>query len=142
LAELRNVSLIVCDADIIDANGNLRNDARVYRGVRSSGVLRNLSRNGYVGSCCAFKREVLEVALPFPAKLPWHDWWLGLIADTFFNTRFIPAKMVRYRRHDANASPTGEKSNNSLRLKIGMRWYITVALVRRIIARRLNLEPY
>ena len=140
LVELREVSLVVCDAYVIDADGNprLHHGGEVYHGMRRPGLLQNLYRNGYIGCCCAFRREVLEVALPFPVRLPWHDWWLGLIADVFFNSRFISSKMIRHRRHDTNASRTGEKSNTTLGKKISMRWHIGTGLARRIIERKLS----
>jgi glycosyltransferase involved in cell wall biosynthesis len=138
LTALRKVSLVVCDADMIDAEGRVRSssEAAIYRGgVRKPGIMRNLYRNGYIGCCCAFRREVLEVALPFPAKLPWHDWWIGLVADTFFSTRFIRDRKIRYRRHGGNVSPTGEKSTYSLMMKLRMRWYLGNALLMRRLTR-------
>jgi hypothetical protein len=138
LAELREVSLVVCDAYMIDANGGMRlpSGAKTYwGGERRSGVMQNLLRNGYIGCCCAFRRQVLEVALPFPAKLPWHDWWIGLIADAFFSTRFIQDRKIRYRRHGGNFSPTGEGSTATLTEKIYMRWNVGSALMKRWVAR-------
>jgi glycosyltransferase involved in cell wall biosynthesis len=135
LAELRNVSLVVCDADMIDTYGRL-GEARIYRGrPRKPGVLRNLYRNGYIGCCCAFRREVLDVALPFPAKLPWHDWWIGMVAEACFSTRFIRDRKIRHRRHGGNFSPTGERSPSTLMEKIRMRWNIGLALIIRKFAR-------
>ena len=99
LSALRDVSLVVCDADVIDAEGRVRppSEAKIYRGgTRRSGVIQNLYRNGYIGCCCAFRREVLGVALPFPAKLPWHDWWIGMVADVFFSTRFLSEKKIQF----------------------------------------------
>jgi glycosyltransferase involved in cell wall biosynthesis len=139
LMALQQVSLVVCDADIIDADGRLQSTSQgpIYRyGGRKPGVIQNLYRNGYIGCCCAFRREVLDMALPFPAKLPWHDWWIGLVSDAFFSTRFISNKMVRYRRHGANASPTGAESPFTLWRKFEMRTRIVMALTRRHLRRR------
>jgi glycosyltransferase involved in cell wall biosynthesis len=138
LAELRDVSLVVCDADMIDTDGRVRppSEAKIYRGgERRPGILQNLYRNGYIGCCCAFRREVLDVALPFPAKLPWHDWWIGLIAETFFSTKFIVDRKIRYRRHGANFSPTGEESTSTFLEKLRMRWNLGSALIIRKLAR-------
>ena len=138
LAALRDVSLVVCDADMIDAEGIVRppSEAQIYRGGgRKSGVMQNLYRNGYIGCCCAFRREVLDAALPFPANLPWHDWWIGLVADRFFSTRFIERRMIRYRRHGKNASPTGGKSDFTLWRRIIMRFRIGIALAVRKLAK-------
>jgi glycosyltransferase involved in cell wall biosynthesis len=137
LHELREVSLVVCDADVINAKGELRPDlgAKIYHGMRKPGVLRNLYRNGYIGCCCAFRREVLEAALPFPDRLPWHDWWVGLIADMFFSTRFIRNKMIRYRSHENNVSTTGKKSSSTLWQKVNMRVRVSLALAKLRITR-------
>ena len=137
LCALHDVSLVVCDADMIDAEGNVRQRAegQLSRGMRKPGILQNLYRNGYVGCCCAFRHEVLSMALPFPRKLPWHDWWIGLVADTFFSTKFIQDRKIRYRRHGANASPTGEKSTQPLIVKLRMRWNISKALLLRRLTR-------
>jgi glycosyltransferase involved in cell wall biosynthesis len=140
LHALQHVSLVVCDADIIDANGRVQppSEGKIYRyGGRKPGVLQNLYRNGYIGCCCAFRREVLGVALPFPTKLPWHDWWIGLVSDAFFSTQFISNKMVRYRRHGANFSPTGTESPFTLWRKFKMRTRIVLALTRRGLSRRI-----
>lgn len=138
LSELRTVSLVVCDADVINSQGRMRasSAAKIYRGgKRKPGVIRNLYRNGYIGCCCAFRREVLEAALPFPKKLPWHDWWIGLVADLFFSTRFIQERKIRYRRHGKNASRTGEGSTSTLAEILCMRWNMGLALFTRWLTR-------
>ena len=142
IRELETVDLVVCNAFLIDADGKHFSDLQTVFGSQPrAGVWRNLYRNRYIGCCCAFRRRVLDVALPFPKRLPWHDWWIGLIADSCFTTRFIPSKMVRYRRHGENASPTGGKSPYSLSKKIRMRWNIGVPLAWRWILVELGLIP-
>jgi len=138
LATLRVVSLVVCEISFIDAEGSplMLPDATTYKGNRRSGVLHNLYRNDYMGCSCAFRRNVLEAALPFPAKLPWHDWWIGLVADAFFKTRFIRSRFIRHRRHGGNASATGGKSNSTSYDKILMRWRIATALAWRLASKR------
>jgi glycosyltransferase involved in cell wall biosynthesis len=138
LAELQEASLIVCDSSIINAGSESLPREWIYGGIRRPGVLRNLYRNGYIGCCCAFRRKVLDAALPFPKSLQWHDWWIGLVADALFSTKFIPQKMIRYRRHGGNASPTGERSPFSLRKKLAMRWHIGTALALRWSKMRLR----
>jgi glycosyltransferase involved in cell wall biosynthesis len=138
LGELQDVSLVVCDADVIGPDGRAHPayQGGIYpNGGRRPGILQNLYRNGYIGCCCAFRREVLEVALPFPARLPWHDWWIGLVADTFFSTKFIRERKIRYRRHGANASPTGEESTSTIMEKVRMRWNLGSALIMRKLVR-------
>jgi glycosyltransferase involved in cell wall biosynthesis len=140
LRELETVDLIVCDAFLIDAQGEVWHGSdTIFQGKRKSGVFRNFYRNRYIGCCCAFNRQVLEAALPFPKNLPWHDWWIGLIADSCFKTRFLPNKIIRYRRHGRNVSPTGGKSPYSLRKKIAMRWNLGVPLAARYIKIKLRI---
>jgi len=133
LKELKEVSLVICDAEMVNANGSLRHGSEglIYHGRRRPGVLQNLYRNGYIGCCCAFRREVLDVALPFPPKLPHHDWWLGLMADMFYSTRFIEDKLIRHRMHDRNDSFTGRKSTRPLGEKLVRRYHLAAALLHR-----------
>lgn len=138
--ELETADLVVCDAFMIDAYGESSSvPEAIFDGERRRGVFRNFCRNRYAGCCCAFRRRVLKIALPFPRNLPWHDWWIGLIADSCFTTRFLSDKMIRYRRHGGNASPTGSKSPYSLRKKITMRWHLGVPLAVRYIRTRLRM---
>jgi len=140
LRELETVDLVVCNALMIDAQGEIWSGSdAIFEGERKPGVFRNFYRNRYIGCCCAFNRQVLDAALPFPKNLPWHDWWIGLIADSCFRTRFLHDKTIRYRRHGGNASPTGGKSPYSLRKKIAMRWNLGVPLAARYIKMKLRI---
>lgn len=140
LRELETVDLVVCDAFMIGPDGEAwPGSDTIFDGDRMPGVWRNFYRNRYVGCCCAFRRRVLGVALPFPKNLPWHDWWIGLIADSCFTTRFLRDKMIRYRRHGGNASPTGGKSPYSLRKKMVMRWNLGVPLAGRWFRTKMGM---
>lgn len=100
-----NATLIVHDCQIIDENQNII--APSFFKLRSSrpGVIHNLIKNSYIGCCMAFKRELINVALPIPSKVHWHDEWLGLVNDKIFNkTFFLPKILFSYRRHGDNVS--------------------------------------
>lgn len=105
LACLKSHDLVVSDCSIIDSNGAFINKS--YFTLRNSGkgFIKNLIKNRYVGCCMAFNRVVLEKALPFPNKIPMHDWWIGMIAQIFYNPVFYEKALVKYRRHDNNRSP-------------------------------------
>lgn len=105
--------LVQADARLIDASG--QEIAPSFYALRhcGPGLLRNFLRNTYVGCCLAIRRELLSVALPFPARLPMHDSWLGLLAQAAGRVRFLPAILTEYRRHEQNAtslrpSPPGQ----------------------------------
>jgi glycosyltransferase involved in cell wall biosynthesis len=133
---LQKASLVVCDAVIVDECGVVVEPSFFRLKGGRSGAVRNLVRNSYLGCCMAFRREVLEAALPFPRDVPMHDWWIGLVADAFFSTAFLDAPLVRYRRHNCNASTTGGKSQLSYATRIRHRWIIALSLISRMRIRR------
>jgi len=79
------------------------NDIRAYK----SGVVVNWWKNSFTGCCMAFRRNVLDKALPFPKNLPMHDQWLGIVAEKFFKVKFIDEPLVEYRQHSTNATHIG-----------------------------------
>ncbi len=101
---LKFADCVVSDAVVTDADGQILSPS--FFALRSSGpgYLKNLYKNSYIGCCMAVRKRVLDAALPIPPQVPMHDSWLGLIAERTGKTAFIPEKLVRYRRHDGNAS--------------------------------------
>ena len=67
------------------------------------GLINNLIKNRYLGCCMAFRKELLDYALPIP-NIEMHDWYLGLIAEKKGKTVFINDKLIKYRRHENNTS--------------------------------------
>jgi glycosyltransferase involved in cell wall biosynthesis len=115
-ADLVLLNGLVVDAQLVPLGATIAEAI----GVRH-GFWQNLGKNSYIGCCMAFRRNVLELALPFYKGIPWHDWYLGLLAERFFVVSRVQEPTMYYRRHGANHSPTGEKSRYSLAKKIGMR---------------------
>ena len=61
-----------------------------------------LRRNLATGATVVFRRELLELALPFPAT--WvHDEWLAVIAALHGGVRVLREQTVDYRQHGGNA---------------------------------------
>lgn len=131
LSHLSKYSLVVSNCSIVDKNGDMIRKAYFNDGTLKTGVFRNLIHNNYLGCCMAFRREVLDIALPFPTKIAMHDIWLGLCAAHFFSTIFIPDKLIRYRRHGNNASVTAEASNLAWSYRIKYRLYFLYHLIKR-----------
>ncbi len=107
---LERNDLVVSDCMLVDhlmkANGE-----SFYTINRSGrGFLKNLIRNSYMGCCMAFRRSVLDKALPFPPDIPMHDYWIGLICELHFRVTFIPDVLIYHRRHFSNASTNGVRS--------------------------------
>lgn len=130
---LKHYDLVVSDAVLIDGKGSIINDSFYKLRNSGPGFLKNLYKNTYLGCCMAFNRKILEKSLPFPAAVPMHDMWLGMIAELFGTTYFCNEKLVYYRRHASNASPTGEKSYYSMYQKLKFRYNLLHALVNRYL---------
>lgn len=131
LSYLSEFSLVVSNCSIIDKDGELVREAYFNKAMGRAGVLRNLIHNNYLGCCMAFRKEVLDMALPFPSKIAMHDIWIGLCADMFFSVAFIPNKLICYRRHGDNASATSETSSLSWTYRISYRIYFLYQLIKR-----------
>ena len=115
---LEEYDLVVSDCKVVDEDLRVLYDSMYARHNSGKGVYKNLVSNTYLGCCMAFNKKLLELALPFPKKIPMHDIWLGFIAGIFFSPVFIPDKLVIYRRHEKNTTSTASKSEYSFYRKI------------------------
>lgn len=130
---LKNYDLVLSDARIIDDNGNIIDDSFFKINGSKRGFLKNIIKNSYLGCTMAFNRKILEKSLPFPEGIPMHDWWIGLVAEVYGKTSFIDEKLISYRRHGNNASPTGERSHYSFFKKFLFRLALIKALILKYI---------
>ncbi len=101
------VTLVLSDAAVIDAEGNLVCRSFFDPYPFRPGVLRNVIRNRYLGCTMAFRRALLARVLPFPPKVPMHDMWIGMLNDIYGKTCYLDEPLVSYRRHGNNASRPG-----------------------------------
>jgi len=115
---MQEYDLVLSDADIIDEQRNILQESFYAINGSKSGLMKNIVKNSYLGCTMAFNKKILDKSLPFPKDLPMHDWWIGLIGEMYGKTYFIEDKLISYRRHGNNASPTGEKSKYSFSKKI------------------------
>lgn len=131
LLHLKEYDLVISDARLIDADGTPLGTSFYELNGSSSGLFKNIVKNSYIGCTMAFNRKILDHALPFPENTPMHDWWLGLIAELFGKVYFCKEPLVRYRRHETNASASASKSPYNLKEKINMRILLLVNLAKR-----------
>lgn len=124
LAALETADLVITDCRVVDANLNTLHPSFFRLNGSRPGFLRNLAKNGYLGCCMAMRRPVLEAALPFPATLPMHDWWIGLVANRMGRVQFLDEPLSLYRRHGGNASLTSTRS--TIPLSTRLRWRISL----------------
>jgi glycosyltransferase involved in cell wall biosynthesis len=123
--------LVVCDCRVVDKDLNVIHPSFFKVNRAKEGLMRNLVKNSFVGCCMAFRKEVLKKAIPFPPKIEMHDQWIGLVAQKYFQVKFMPQVLVDYRRHDQNFSSTGSKSAYSLEKKIFSRYQLAKVLLQR-----------
>lgn len=103
-ADCPRLLAVQSDAELIDSSD--RTIAPSFFAVRKcgSGVCKNIWKNTWQGCNMAFRREILELALPFPRSIPMHDMWIGILSELSGDVRFIPDILARYRRHAENSS--------------------------------------
>lgn len=84
---------------------------------RSVSVLSQLVDNQVTGSLAVFHRSVVDVALPFPqpTSAAYHDHWIGLVARTLGEVRYIQDVVQDYIQHSQNV--LGEETG----LRLGAR---------------------
>lgn len=121
--------------DCLVVNNELRIINKSFFSMRDSkpGFFFNLWKNSYLGCCMAFRRELLEYALPIPKNAPMHDIWFGLMAQLFGVVHFLPKQLLMYRRHSNNASLTATKGNLGFFKIIKIRANIIFIIISRLI---------
>lgn len=124
---------VVHDAVITDGSLQPVGTTLLNVGKYGPGFWRNFKHNGYTGCCMAFRRELLDCALPIPStRLYYHDQWLGLIAERMGKVAFIPFSGIMFRRHDGISSSAGGASRRSFVWKIRSRISLAVHLAIRV----------
>ncbi|WP_213034310.1 glycosyltransferase family protein [Acinetobacter seifertii] len=104
-----NIGLVISNLQLIDKNGN-EIDREFFEQGFQIGFLQNLIKNNFIGCSMAFRQELVSKILPFPDKIPMHDWWIGLIALKISRVKYIDKKLTYYRRHDNNVT-SGSRSS-------------------------------
>lgn len=129
------VTLVLSDAAVVDKHGNvLVSSFFGQRGAFVPGVVANLIKNKYLGCVMAFRRSLVTRILPFPASIPQHDMWIGLVNGIYGEACYLGAPLVEYRRHDSNASQASSNKRASLGKMIVWRWALVTSLVARVIS--------
>lgn len=106
-----SLSLVFSDADLVDVDGAslgiglfeaLEIRKRELESIRQGDAFSVLvKRNVVTGATVAFRRVLLDVALPFPPE--WvHDEWLATLAAGTSRIGVIDRELIDYRQHGAN----------------------------------------
>lgn len=132
---LDNYDLIVHDAELIDGEG--KSLCKTYYSLmhEKTGFLANLWKTRWLGCCMVFKRDVLNVCLPFPEGIVGHDYWIGMMGMVKFKYCFLNDVMISYRRHNSNVSTSSEASSNSILYKLVTK---RLNIIKAIVCRMLH----
>lgn len=131
---LEDYDLVMSDCQVVDENLKLRHYSFYDLNGSRKGLLRNLIKNSYMGCCMAFRSKLKARILPFPADIPIHDMWIGLIAEMYYNIYFMPDSLVMHRRHATNASTSGSSSRRTITHKLANRFTMIKMLLNRYYA--------
>ena len=126
----QNTSLVVHDAIVTDQQLLPQPLSYFDRLSPSKNPLRNLFKNTLIGAMMAFPRSLINEALPFPERIGMHDIWLGLVASRTGAIELLPDKLIYYRRHINNASPTLSVSKRPMNRRIEERLSTLYHLIR------------
>ncbi|WP_343689608.1 glycosyltransferase family 2 protein [Chitinophaga sp.] len=117
---LQKYDLVISDSEVVDEQlQQLHASFFAYFGS-GKGLLKNIARSTYYGSCMAFRKSLLKNALPFPATREiGHDLWIGLVAEMIGTVYFYPEALIKYRRHGETFTSAGTgKSKRGLIKKL------------------------
>lgn len=131
---LQTYDYVVSDCFVTDHSLNVMSDTRFDGSVTRNKYKALFLPTPWQGSCAAFRRNVLEKALPFPKGLQSHDRWLGYIGSIIYKSKILNEPLIYYRRHEANTSTaTKGKSTASLKYKIQTRFFYIFHLLKRMM---------
>jgi glycosyltransferase involved in cell wall biosynthesis len=125
--------LVLSDAIVINEQKQILLNSFMRHNRSKKGLLNNLIHNSYIGCCMGFNKKIYDLAMPIPLDVPMHDWWIGMIVESFGSCVFIDEPLIMYRRHAFNASKTTEESEFSLGTKINFRIILVKYLIQKWI---------
>ncbi len=105
--------LVVHDAYVVD--GSLEIISPSWNDYNQNninqGIFGNILKNAYTGAFMAFKKEIKEDILPFPASIEMHDQWIALVCMmTKKKITFIDKPLMKYVRHGGNVTGMKKRS--------------------------------
>ena len=130
---LKDNDIIMSNFSLIDENDNIYKEDYYDASPISKYLLINILRSHFLGCCMAFRKRVLDYALPFPKKLIGHDFWIGCLGVYRFKFSFIKESLHFYRRTNINVSTSTGVSKNSIFQRINYRICFLIKILIHII---------
>jgi glycosyltransferase involved in cell wall biosynthesis len=116
-----NQLAVFSDADLVDEQGNSLNknfwsavrflEPQIQQFKEGKGVELLLAGNRTAGCMMAFRRELVEKIIPFPAYIPLmiHDNWITIVVAILDSLGMIEEKLISYRQHNLQQIGTRAK---------------------------------
>lgn len=108
---LATADVVVSDCIVVDQNFSVIHPSYFAHRNSGAGLVKNLLVNTYLGCCIGFRSSIKKKILPFPARIPMHDMWIGMVGELFYRTMFIDEKLMYYRRHEENVTSLEVEKN-------------------------------
>ncbi|MEC5406979.1 glycosyltransferase family 2 protein [Paraburkholderia sp. MPAMCS5] len=134
-------ALAFCDIELVDASLCCLSKSLfdITAKSRRAERLRDFLLSNHVPGCAMLvNRATLDRALPFPAGIVMHDWWLAMVVASFGEIRHVAAPHLKYRQHERNAvgaSATNQRPTSAARGECG-----AAAAERRGASRRRQID--
>ncbi len=119
LGALGDAQLVYSDARVVARDGGVISETWWNRRRNNhTDLLSLLVANAVTGAASLFRRELLEVALPFPPAQfhHFHDHWIGVAALSLGEVAFVSEPLYDYVQHGA-ASLGHERANRMVSLR-------------------------
>ena len=132
------IHLLIQNGYVVDDAGGVIEESLFRKINAGKGLLKNIYDNTYMGCCMAFSRPLLEIALPFPRRIPMHDMWLGILAELFGTVEFDAERTIWYRKHAASTTDFPRRFIPVTQIK--RRLFLSWALGTRFVARKYRMR--
>lgn len=113
-------SVVMHDAYITDGELNKTGQTAFELNGASTGILKNIIKNTYQGSCMAFSADMKKYILPFPDKIPMHDQWIGILGEKYADVKLIDKPYILYRRHESTVTGSGGTVGQKIMWRINL----------------------
>lgn len=131
---LEKKEFVVSDCFVTDDNLNIKIKSYFTIRHKTYGFWDTFFKSPFLGSCMAFKREILQKALPFPKYGVGHDLWLAIVALKEKELVYIDEPLSYYRRHEGTVTNSAVPNNTSIFFKCKYRLYLLLAIFQRFIS--------
>lgn len=137
LPHLMEGKIVMSNYSEINRGGSLISEKHYVTNPVSKNFIKNMITQPFHGSCMAFPRKLLQIAIPFPKNLIMHDNWVGMIGLCCkYDFDFINVPLLYYRIHGNNVSHS--KDTNPLYFKMYYRLILTYQILKRLLKKKVS----